>query len=167
MFRVRGMVAALVWGVLPAVAGAAPPADRAFEDWTLRCAATCQMFQTASLAGGAGSTLLLSIAPGEDGASQYGVLSAPLGVYLVPGVEIRVDDRRPFKVLYEICDGAACHAGFRLSGEVLAAFRQGLEAKVRVWVSRDQAAEFTLSLRGFSKGYVALLDGPAGTEAGQ
>lgn len=167
MPSVRVVCFVLLSSVLPVAAGAAPAKDRVFGDWTLRCAASCQMFQTASLAEGAQNTLLLSLAPGEGDGAYYGVLSVPLGVYLVPGTEIRVDRRRPFRVLYEICDHAACHAGFRLSGDVLAAFRKGLEAKVRVWVAREQAAEFTLSLRGFSDCFAALQQGPAEPEAGQ
>lgn len=53
----------------------------------------------------------------------------------------------------EVCDGVGCHAGFKLTPPVLSAFREGLEAKVRVCTDRSHAVDFALSLKGFSAGY--------------
>ena len=132
--------------------------EQVFKDWRVLCqssseAGTCQMLQSASASEGGPAVFLLSISPGEEAGTSYGVVTVPIGVYLASGIEIRVDRRRPFKVLYEICDRAGCHAGFRLSGSVLNAFRQGIDAKVRVWTGRSQAVDFPVSLRGFSAAY--------------
>lgn len=135
------------------------PDEQVFTDWRVLCQpseetkTTCQMLQSASASEDGLTVFLLSISPGEEDGASYAVVTVPLGVYLAPGVEIRVDRRRPFKVLYEICDRAGCHAGFKLSGSVLSAFRNGLDAKVRVWTAKTQAVEFPVSLRGFSAAY--------------
>lgn len=113
----------------------------------------CQMVQSVSVSDGGRAVFLLSISPGHDAGANYAVVTVPVGVYLAPGIEIRVDRRRAFKVLYEICDRTGCHAGFKLSGPVLRAFRNGMDAKVRVWTAKTQAVEFAVSLRGFSAAY--------------
>jgi Invasion protein B, involved in pathogenesis len=134
------------------------PYEQNFTDWRVLCqspgeTSTCQMLQSATTGDDGSAVFLLSISPGQDAASSYAVMTVPLGVYLAPGIEIHVDRRRPFKVLYEVCDRTSCHAGFELSGAVLDAFRQGLDAKVRVWTAKAQAVEFPVSLRGFSAAY--------------
>ncbi|WP_299288156.1 invasion associated locus B family protein [uncultured Tateyamaria sp.] len=128
--------------------------EQQFSDWRVVCSTgdapkTCQLLQAAQAAPGAADVFLLTITP-DAAADDFAVITVPLGVYLVPGIEIQVDERRPFKVLFEICDQRACYAGFRLAGPVFAAFRQGLDAKVRVWTGREKAVEFPVSLRGFS-----------------
>ena len=132
--------------------------SKQFEDWQVICEAAgpqteCQMLQSARAGAQSASVFLLSISPGPDLQQSYAVMTVPVGVYLRPGVEIHIDRRRPFKVLYEICDTSGCHAGFKLSGPVLEAFRQGLDAKVRVWTAQDKAVDFPVSLRGFSAGF--------------
>lgn len=130
--------------------------DEVFSDWQVQCGdedQNCQMLQVASASEDTASVFLLSISRGQGGADDFAVLTVPLGVYMAPGIEIRVDQRRPFKVLYEICDQNACYAGFRLSGAALTALRQGLDAKVRVWTAKTEAVEFPVSLRGFSAAY--------------
>lgn len=83
-------------------------------------------------------------------------MTTPLSVYLVPGVELAVDGGRPFKANFELCDTAGCHAGFRLSGTVLAAFQKGQIAQMRIWVSKSRAIEVPVSLKGFSRGVQML-----------
>lgn len=84
------------------------------------------------------------------------LITVPLRSYLAPGIEIRVDGGRPFKANYELCDEAGCHAGFKLGGAVLNAFRKGTIAWVRVWNASDKAADFPVSLNGFSAAFAGL-----------
>jgi invasion protein IalB len=142
----------------PATIIAAEPVEEVFQDWRVRCTAfekeqSCQMLQAVSAIADGPQVFLLSLSSGQlpdQSAQTFGVITVPTGVYLAPGIEIHVDKRRPFKVLYEVCDQAGCHAGFRLQGPVLSAFRQGLTAKFRVWTGKSRAVEFPVSLRGFS-----------------
>jgi invasion protein IalB len=138
---------------LPAFAAAGDLREEVFQDWRVVCQADagqtrCQMLQSARAGDMGPEVFLLSISPGKD--ASYGVVSVPLGVYLAPGIEMHVDRRRPFKLLYEVCDQASCHGGFALSGPILSAFQKGITAKVRVWTGKARAVEFPVSLRGFS-----------------
>ncbi len=133
---------------------------QAFQDWSVRCniGATdeCQMFQRASISGLSNSPFLLSISTGQDTSDHYAVATVPLGVYLSHGMEIRVDNNQIFKVLYEVCDTTSCHAGFKLSKQVLSSFQRGQRANFRVWVGREKAMDFPISLMGFTNAYAAF-----------
>ncbi|MCG7521620.1 invasion associated locus B family protein [Ruegeria sp. Ofav3-42] len=134
------------------------PREEVFSDWRVTCQAkeqgfVCQMQQSVSAEEDGPPVFLLSVSDNEDTGQSYAVITVPVGVYLAPGIELHVDKRRPFKVLYEVCDQLGCHAGFRLNGDVLAAFRKGLEVRARVWTARDKAIDFPVSLRGFTAAY--------------
>lgn len=128
-------------------------------DWQVTCpdAARCQMMQAPAAPDGGAPHFLLAVSKAESG-QLYGVVTAPLSVYLVPGIEFQVDRRQPFKVLYEICDNLGCHAGFKLSGAVLDAFRKGNSARLRIAVSKTKAIDVPLSLKGFSEGLKKLQE---------
>ena len=128
------------------------PTEEVFSDWRVLCqpskqGETCQMVQSAAAQTDGPPVFLMSVSEATD--QSYAVMTVPVGVYLAPGIELHVDNRRPFKVLYEVCDQLGCHAGFRLSGDVLSAFRRGLDVRARVWTARDKAVDFPVSLRGF------------------
>lgn len=130
-------------------------------DWRIECpespdsSSTCQMVHAPAAPDGGAPHFLMSVSTGTSGA-LYGVVTTPLSVYLVPGIELAVDGGRPFKANFELCDTAGCHAGFRLSGPVLAAFQKGQSARLRIWVSKSRAIEVPVSLKGFSKGVQRL-----------
>ncbi|WP_457814081.1 invasion associated locus B family protein [Sinorhizobium meliloti] len=117
------------------------------------------MYAAPETRNGAPPAFLLTVTPASDGSGEFAIITAPQRVYLVPGIEIRVDKRRPFKALFELCDDAGCHAGFKLAGPVLDAFRRGAAAKVRIWTAKDKAVEFAVSLNGFSKALEGLKRG--------
>ncbi len=140
-----------------------------FEDWRVVCpdaekARTaeagqgCQMLQSASIKNDKAdekqkNLFLLTISRSGKKGDSFAVITVPVGVYLAPGIQILVDRRRPFKVLYEICGATACHAGFKLSGRALRAFKRGNLAKFRVWVGRDRVVDFPVSLKGFTRAF--------------
>lgn len=121
------------------------------------------MLQSVAASEGGPPVFLLSISEGQNAnqGADYAIMTVPVGVYLAPGIEIHVDQRRPFKVLYEVCDASGCHAGFKLAGPVLTALRQGIGAKMHVWTAKTQAVAFPVSLRGFSAAYTYFQTGGA------
>ncbi|WP_170334046.1 invasion associated locus B family protein [Ruegeria arenilitoris] len=134
------------------------PTEEVFSDWLVLCQpaerdAVCQMMQSVAAEENGPPVFLMSVSDDENTDRSYAVMTVPVGVYLAPGIELHVDNRRPFKVLYEVCDQFGCHAGFRMEGDVLSAFRKGLEVKARVWTARDKAVDFPVSLRGFTAAF--------------
>lgn len=162
MFRCRfGLLLAvqLLFGD-PVLAQETPsePSEDVFSDWLVMCQSAdqtvdCQMLQSVAVEENGPPVFLMSISEGKASGNSYAVMTVPVGVYLAPGIELHVDNRRPFKVLYEVCDQLGCHAGFRLTRPVLSAFRKGLIVKARVWTARGKAVEFPVSLIGFTAAY--------------
>jgi invasion protein IalB len=138
-----------------------PPGDQVFGSWRIKCPTInamhqCQMIQAVSLSKGDAIPFLLSIMARSDERARYAVITVPIGVYLSNGVEIVVDQGRPFKVLFEVCDQRGCYAGFKLDDPVLSAFMAGQTARFRVWTAKAQAVDFPVSLSGFTAGWRAF-----------
>ncbi|WP_224825202.1 invasion associated locus B family protein [Cognatishimia sp. MH4019] len=165
IFRLLLLCTVLIGAPVNGVAQPVPQDTRVFQDWRLICAdqadediaGSCQIVPS----GDPQEVVLFSISADPEGAGAYGVITAPVGIYLIPGVQLRVDQRRPFKALYEVCDQTGCHAGFKVSGALLKAFQQGLNLRLRVWTEDAKGTEFNFSLRGFSAAYQALLESRA------
>lgn len=138
-----------------------PVSEQVFDDWRITCVTTstppqCQMLQAVAVQEGEAPAFLLTLSGRPEEQAHYGVITVPVGVYLANGIEIFVDKRQPFKVLFEVCDQKGCFAGFKLEGAVLNAFKAGQAARFRVWTAKTQAVEFPVSLKGFTAGWTAL-----------
>lgn len=127
-----------------------------FKDWSVTCSPNCQLLPNVSSTTVDPNQFKIVIARRKSDGDPLAVMSVPIGVYLTPGIMISVDGKRPFQALYEVCDATKCHAGFKLAGLVLKAFKQGQSAKVRVWLQKDQVADFSISLSGFTIAYTYL-----------
>lgn len=88
---------------------------------------------------------------GKGGATFVGIVSIPLGGYIAPGIDVQIDRQKPFRLLVETCNVNGCHAGFPVSGPILAQLKAGKSANVRLWVTKAKPVDITLSLDGFSK----------------
>lgn len=131
-----------------------------FDDWQVVCfqADECQMLQSLAVKEGGEKVFLISILNDKSRGAFFGIITLPLKVYLIPGILMAVDKKRPFKIAYELCDGKGCHAGFALSPQVLSALRRGNLAKVRVWTAEKRAIDFRVSLKGFTEAFRYLRE---------
>jgi invasion protein IalB len=147
-------------------------APRRFGDWEVVCgpgtdAATpgdaadrprgsgCRAVQRLTVQDTGDTAFLLSVLSEGKGA-LVGIVSIPLGGYLVPGIELTVDRQKPYRLLIETCTSAGCHAGFPLTGRVEKDMRSGRQATFRVWTAKDRPADIPVSLRGFPDALAAL-----------
>jgi invasion protein IalB len=89
------------------------------------------------------------------------ILSAPLGGYLVPGVELKLDGRATARLLFETCNAAGCHGGFVLTPAYRRAFERAKAMQARLWVGKAKPVDVTISLKGFGPALNALEAGPA------
>lgn len=142
---------------------AATPATQETGVWRTTCGegadAPCQLVQYAALRLGEPPLFLMSVTRDAKTGKPFGIVTTPLRVYLAPGLRIAVDGKRPFKVLFELCDETGCHAGFRFDGAIAEAFRKGAKADVTVWTAKDKAVVVPVALDGFSKAYEQLKEG--------
>jgi invasion protein IalB len=131
-------------------------------DWELGCdtqgsstaSASCKITQRQSVAGT--TVFAMTVLPAADGKTLAGIVSVPLGGYLAPGIELQVDRKKPFRLLYETCNATGCHAGFAMAGRVLADLEGGRQASVRVWTAKTKPVDVKVSLEGFDRAIAAL-----------
>jgi invasion protein IalB len=143
-----------------------PSAPQRFGDWEVVCgaaadmakpgnaadrarASTCRAVQRLTVQESGDTVFLLSVLSEGKGA-LVGIVSIPLGGYLVPGVELTIDRQKAYKLLIETCTATGCHAGFPLTGRVEKEMRSGQQATFRVWTTKNTPADLQVSLKGFS-----------------
>jgi invasion protein IalB len=109
----------------------------------------CRVVQRLTVSETGETVFVLTVLAGEK-AGSVGIVSIPLGGYLVPGVEFSIDGKKPYKLLIETCTTAGCHGGFPLASSVNRDLRAGKTATFRIWSSKDQSSEVKVSLNGFA-----------------
>ena len=162
----------------PAPTAPAPHRER-FEGWELVCeqitptasdeASTgtkspaanklaCKVSQQLAVKGTDRTVFMVAVLPTAPTGPKVMILSAPLGGYLVPGAELKVDRHAPTRVLFETCNAAGCHGGFRFEGRIAKEILSGHEMKVKLWTTKDKSVEISIVLDGLARA-VAALDG--------
>jgi invasion protein IalB len=146
--------------------GKASAEVRRFGDWELVCEpatigigtqtgnpavqeTACKAVQRFTAGATNETVFILTALQGEKGTS-VAIVSIPLGGYLVPGIELSIDNGKTYKLLIETCTIAGCHAGFLLSGRIDRDLRTGRVAKFRVWTAKSAPIDVSVSLNGFS-----------------
>lgn len=143
--------------------GAESAGERAYGAWTLRCQAVsgdaaqrCIMHQNLVLKTGGEPVLEFSIglAPG-DGKPTV-LLKLPLGIYLPPGIGIRIDDGQPASFPVERCDPDGCHAVMKLRESTVERLRAGERLEIEVHDAERVAVTMPLTLDGFGDAFDAM-----------
>ena len=131
--------------------------DRWIEDWVLRCLPaaesrprTCRMVQSAVAS--EGGQRLLQVAVGRFGPERLlgAVISVPIGVRLPPGIDLRVDDRKPWNFTFERCSPSSCQVHALLHEELLQSLKAGLVGRVTFQDAVGQPITVDFSLKGFT-----------------
>jgi invasion protein IalB len=135
-----------------------------FGDWELVCPAPsgetkskCRLVQNHA-AGNGQTALLVTILMDDSGKTPVAVVSVPKRVYLAPGIEMAIDGGPGFKLLYETCDDAGCHAGYKVTGDIAAALRKGTVAAHKIYDSKQKPVVVPVSLKGLSKALDKLVE---------
>lgn len=116
----------------------------------------CKVTHRLVVKGSSDVVFLVTILPGTCAGQFVGIFSAPLGGYLTPGMEMRIDNKNPYKVLFETCNSQGCHGGFELSKQILAQFNKGKDIKIRLWTAKNNFVDLKIDLEGFSQAFSAL-----------
>jgi invasion protein IalB len=149
-----------------AIALAAPEAGKAFQDWVTRCERAagddgreqCFIVQNLVLKEGNQRVMLIAVAFPPDEPDPVAVLTLPLGISLPPGVRLRIDGGEEHLFAVDRCIASGCKVGFVLSGELLGAFKRGLQAVVTIHDGGRQPITLPVSLRGFTAALRSLSE---------
>ncbi|WP_052761246.1 invasion associated locus B family protein [Sedimenticola thiotaurini] len=133
-------------------------AGQTFDDWGRRCETLpngeelCLIFQRLRLKENNQTILHVSFGYPPLASGPVLVFTTPLGVSLMAGMEVQVDDvGEATKVAYNICVADGCRASLSVSDELLQAMRAGDKLKVAFANSQNKALGMQVSLKGFSE----------------
>jgi len=139
-----------------AVSGEAP-AGQVFDDWGRRCETLksgeelCLIFQRLRLKENNQTVLHVTFGYPPFAKGPVMVLTTPLGVSLVAGVELKVDNvGETIKVPYNLCVADGCRASLPVDDTLLAAMKQGDKLKVAIANAQNKPLGMEVSLNGFT-----------------
>jgi len=108
------------------------------------------------LASGQKLVIALLIEP-EGGDTKLLRVTLPLGVALVPGARIVIDDKAAITAPYVVClPQNGCMADYKADGDLIEKLKKGQSLAIQAF-DKGKPINFTLPLTGFAKAY----EGPA------
>jgi invasion protein IalB len=123
----------------------------------MRAKEVCFTAADGHLASGQKLVIALLIEP-EAGDTKLLRVTLPLGVALVPGSRIVIDENEPMTAPYFVClPKNGCMADYKADTDVIESLKKGQSLAIQAF-DRGKPISFTLPLTGFAKAY----DGPAG-----
>jgi len=156
-----GILTGLVLGMslLPASA----QTEKKYQDWIYRCEPAqddvperCFIVQTIKDTESDRDLAQMAIGYVPDQTDPVAIISLPLGIYLPPGIGLKVDEGEPVRVPVEVCDGGGCRTGITLKDPLRASMKKGVTALILVQDGSRQSAGLPISLKGFTAALNAL-----------
>jgi len=139
--------------------------ETAYGAWTVRCEEVdsdgqpdCIMYQNLVMRTGGQPVLQISVGFAPPDNQPTVVLNLPLGIYLPPGIGIRIDDTPPARFPVERCDPDGCQAVMKLRDTTVAQLRGGRKLEIEFHDGERQPLEMPLSLDGFGAAFDAVAD---------
>lgn len=171
-FQAANRVGRLTWCVLVlsfAVATpyvlAAPKDGEKFKDWSARCEKPtgskieqCYIFQNLVQKKDENFIQILNVLVGYITADGKPGLyaTAPLGVSLPHGVQLRIDDGEAVRFGYRHCNNKGCLGALALTDELIKQMKAGKQAVITFHSGTQKPVSIAVSLQGFTAGFTAL-----------
>jgi len=151
-----------------------------FTPWTKYCAhglteksseiKTKEVCFTASdghLPSGQKMVIALVIEPEEGGDAKLLRVTLPLGVALVPGARIVIDEKEAMTAPFVVCHPKnGCMADFKADADLITKLKQGQSLAIQAF-DKARPISFTLPLTGFAKAYDGPPSDPTGLDEQQ
>lgn len=161
---VLAVAAALLFFVDSAVAGkddkdqkgTTPPAVA----WTMRCQPqkegesapekkSCEIFQRLIVKESSARVAEFAIGFPDGSDVARGVVVLPLGILLQPGVEMKIDESKPYAFKVRYCTNAGCFAYVNLDKDILDSMRKGKSAAFFFKSADGKDVNLSMTLSGF------------------
>lgn len=133
--------------------GGASSLSETYQDWSVSCLQQeaqkrCAFSQVQMQQNGQRVLAIELDAPGEN--SVTGLLVLPFGLALDAGVTFQVDEQAPMPpVRFRTCLPAGCLVPIAFDAPAIVALRAGAVLKVKAMADGGNAADFSVSLKGF------------------
>ncbi len=131
------------------------------EAWFVRCntqeaqknpkRGECEIFQRISVKENNQRLIEFAVGFPADQEEARSIIILPLGVLLASGVEMRIDDGKPFRFNVRYCDVGGCFAYVSLDEKVQKMLRKGENIMISFRSVQGKTIQINMSLKGFSK----------------
>lgn len=134
-----------------------------FKDWSYACETVKTEESEQEVCGIAqnliikesGKTLLKFIVREVDG-KNVGILSLPLGIDLLPGVKLKIDDGEEYVIPVRTCQSNGCLASWPIEGQYVDTMKLGKALTVTITALNGKQISIGVSLSGFTAAYSRL-----------
>jgi invasion protein IalB len=133
-----------------------------YGDWRILCeaatgdgAARCALVQNIESAERPGFGLVVMILKTPDDKTRMRI-AAPLGIFLPPGLGLRIDGEEVGNVPFWFCRPFACETEAIISSQIMEKLKRGDEALFVLFERPDKGTGLIVSLSGFHAGHQAL-----------
>ena len=131
-----------------------------FSDWTVQCGTAdgekrCVMGQAIQQQVSEKAAVSIAIEIGRiGGKKELGmIITAPLGIPLPPGIQLKIDAGEPIRIPYQICTPEGCLAVTQMDTKLVTRLKKGKEAKIGIILDGKNGIAFPISRTGFSKAF--------------
>ncbi|MFM7335435.1 MAG: invasion associated locus B family protein [Tabrizicola sp.] len=139
-----------------------------FEAWEQRCVKTesgidpCQLYVLLKDKEGnsVAEFTMFNLPKGSEGPAVAGAtFIAPLETLLTAGMLLQIDTAKPKAYPFTFCTQIGCVARIGFTAEEIAQMKKGANALITIvpFVAQDSKVELTISLKGFTAGYDAVV----------
>ena len=151
---------------------------KTYDNWTYRCETPpenkdknaaanpgggkkqCAILQNLVLKQGGQTVMRAVVGLAPEKNQPFALFTLPLGVFLPPGVTLKIDDSEPQQFPYEICQPDGCKAILKLDDATLDRLKKGTKAEVTFQGAGRRDVNVPLSLKGFSTAFAVLQSKP-------
>lgn len=162
--RARGLVDPV--RILAPAQDLAPEGVEAFGDWMRLCelppgvkAEVCFIFQKVNDAETKSSLVRLVLGYFNPASSEPAlIVILPLGTFLAPGLEIRLNNGAAIKGAFEFCTNSGCQATIALAPDELDRLASASKAEVVVFDGGRAQVSIPVSVEGLAPGIQSLQD---------
>lgn len=98
------------------------------------------------------NAVMLNVAVGYLGAQGKPrmILTAPLGILLMPGLQVTIDSEKPISLPFDSCQTSGCRAAFEMDKQSFDQFRNGKVLTVRYAMMDRKAVDIPIKLDGLA-----------------
>jgi len=128
-----------------------------FDDWKIQCdqpegqpKEICHTFQLVTVKDSDQRVLHVAIGYPPNQPDPIAIFTTPLGVALQPGVQIKIDDKQPKGVAFNVCNKNGCQAAVKLDAASLEEFKMGTKMVVTFGNLKRQGLNVPISLKGLT-----------------
>lgn len=138
---------------------------QAIGAWTVKCVPNedadtpaCHIFQkiVVERTGNTEKAVHMSLGFAPDESEPVTIIRMPLGLWLMNGITLAVDDGPAQQFPIQVCAPAGCQTTLRLQPNILDALKSGRRLIVTTFNTRQEPVQIPIDLNGFSDALTAL-----------